>query len=283
KFLHKMGSTVSICNHSFLVLNIALSQIGPLYYENNVQPGECMVRKVGKVWYRVEARPDMYVNRYTDKDVALPIIESVLAAFTAGATVVVAGDMLSVITITGPFLAMLPMDKMNLLEKLIDLTKTLVMGINKDITKGGPIVWSDGWYFGHSKHLNIINGPEIDYNCILDNGTRTVCVNTNATKMSIEDMSLNKTEERNLTNTVNEVFNSISVNGSNHLTEEHVLDWHSRNKLRYNYLSLNMEPTQNMMKHNFFRSDGEMRRLFKAIDKNNDGKLSRQEVLDFYA
>lgn len=51
-----MGSTASICNHTELILNVALSQLGPMYYENLLRPGMCMDREVGKVWFTVDGR-----------------------------------------------------------------------------------------------------------------------------------------------------------------------------------------------------------------------------------
>lgn len=70
-----MGSTVSICNATNIILNLALSQVGPLYYQNNVKPGECMKRDVGKVWYTIKA--NVYTgqeNVYNDWSVAKPIV-----------------------------------------------------------------------------------------------------------------------------------------------------------------------------------------------------------------
>ncbi len=50
-----MGSTVSICNATNLLINIFLSQVVDLYYEFKVKPNECMTRSVGKVWFTVKA------------------------------------------------------------------------------------------------------------------------------------------------------------------------------------------------------------------------------------
>ena len=41
-----MGASVSICNATNLILNIALQQAFPLFWENRVGPGQCMDRKV---------------------------------------------------------------------------------------------------------------------------------------------------------------------------------------------------------------------------------------------
>jgi hypothetical protein len=50
-----MGSTVSICNATNLLINIFLSQVEDLYYEFKVKPNECMTRSVGKVWFTIKA------------------------------------------------------------------------------------------------------------------------------------------------------------------------------------------------------------------------------------
>jgi hypothetical protein len=70
-----MGSTLSLCNATPLILNLALSQVGPLFYENQVLPGECWVQRTGKVWFTIEARPYLGdENKYTNAERVLPII-----------------------------------------------------------------------------------------------------------------------------------------------------------------------------------------------------------------
>ncbi len=70
-----MGTTASICNATNIILNIALSQVGPLHYQNRVMPGECWKQPVGKVWFTIDAT--LYTgkeNIYTDWSVAKPIV-----------------------------------------------------------------------------------------------------------------------------------------------------------------------------------------------------------------
>lgn len=70
-----MGATLSFCNATNLILNLALSQVGPLYYENHVYPGQCWRQNTGAVHFTLSA--DVYTgqdNVYTDWSVAKPIL-----------------------------------------------------------------------------------------------------------------------------------------------------------------------------------------------------------------
>ncbi|XP_021960806.1 uncharacterized protein LOC110856622 [Folsomia candida] len=68
-----MGSTISIVNETNCILNIALKQVTPLYYENKVMPGQVVKREVGKIWFTVEATLWSGFNDYDDvlKDLSL--------------------------------------------------------------------------------------------------------------------------------------------------------------------------------------------------------------------
>jgi len=44
----KMGGSISLVNTTNLPLDISLDQLGPLYYENNVQPGSVFHRDTGE-------------------------------------------------------------------------------------------------------------------------------------------------------------------------------------------------------------------------------------------
>ncbi|OXA60227.1 uncharacterized protein LOC110842607 [Folsomia candida] len=78
-----MGSTVSICNNSTCILNMAMKQITPLYYENEMQPGQCIEREVGKVWFTLEAKLWNGENGYdTFQDIVFPITIITLTALT---------------------------------------------------------------------------------------------------------------------------------------------------------------------------------------------------------
>ena len=79
-----MGSTVSICNATNIILNLALAQVSPLYYENKVSPGECWRVTTGKSYFTIEANVyNSEDNLYTDQSVVKPII---------AASIVVVGD-----------------------------------------------------------------------------------------------------------------------------------------------------------------------------------------------
>lgn len=83
-----MGSTVSIINKTNLVLNIALLQLSPLYFENGVPPNGTMTRRVGKVWFGIQAKWDLFENRYSDGQnvavISTTSIAAILGAITAG-------------------------------------------------------------------------------------------------------------------------------------------------------------------------------------------------------
>lgn len=69
-----MGASVSVCNLTVIVLNVALKHLGPLYYHNQLMPGECAQFKTGQFWFTVEARVwKNGTNDYTDAMVGLPI------------------------------------------------------------------------------------------------------------------------------------------------------------------------------------------------------------------
>lgn len=49
-----MGNTVTLCNLTKAILVVRLSQLTPLYYDYDLEPGKCMERKVGMVWFTIE-------------------------------------------------------------------------------------------------------------------------------------------------------------------------------------------------------------------------------------
>ena len=70
-----MGASVSICNLTFIAVNVALKHLGPLYYSNHLMPSDCVTFKPGKVWFTVEVRVwKNGTNDYTDAMAALPIV-----------------------------------------------------------------------------------------------------------------------------------------------------------------------------------------------------------------
>ena len=68
-----MGSSISIRNATEVPLNISLKQLGPLYYKNEVKPGEEVTWDVGKVWFTIEAKISNG-NAYRERDRVIPIV-----------------------------------------------------------------------------------------------------------------------------------------------------------------------------------------------------------------
>lgn len=80
-----MGASVSICNLTFIAVNVALKQLGPLYFANQLMPQDCVTFKPGKVWFTVEARVWKNGNNdYTNAMAALPIVGLVQSLQAAG-------------------------------------------------------------------------------------------------------------------------------------------------------------------------------------------------------
>jgi len=60
-----------------------MKQVTPLYYQNEVYPGDCVQREVGKVWFTLEAKLWNGNNGYdTLEDIVFPITMITLAALT---------------------------------------------------------------------------------------------------------------------------------------------------------------------------------------------------------
>ncbi|KAH8919442.1 hypothetical protein BT69DRAFT_1353128 [Atractiella rhizophila] len=78
---------VTIHNKTKKVLNIAFSQVCPLYHENSVGPTENLVRNVGSVWFTIECKVDNGSNRYSvaesTKSIALVCTASLSVAALA--------------------------------------------------------------------------------------------------------------------------------------------------------------------------------------------------------
>lgn len=60
-----MGATVSVCNLTLITINVALKQLGPIYYVNQLEPDGCASFKTGRVWFTIEAK---IFNRYQSND-----------------------------------------------------------------------------------------------------------------------------------------------------------------------------------------------------------------------
>lgn len=80
-----MGSTVSVCNATNIILNLALAQLDPLYYENKVSPGECWRVTTGKSFFTIEANVyNSEDNLYTDSSVVKPMIAASMVVIEPG-------------------------------------------------------------------------------------------------------------------------------------------------------------------------------------------------------
>lgn len=148
-----MGSTISIHNDTEVTLNIALSQVGPLYYQNCIAPGQCATFDVGKVWFTIEGRVWNGENEYNGNEIARSIINCTLEAIavfmiifnvqrnaiTFGRTAELLGKAMSEVKIAHET------DVTNqLLKRLFD----------------GRAINSPGWYCGYDRHVSISGGPK---------------------------------------------------------------------------------------------------------------------------
>jgi hypothetical protein len=77
-----------IHNRSTIPLTISLDQLGCLYYENNVKPGQTFDRNTGAVWFTIRAKLYDPKQRTSNWSCAKPILEviggAILSAATAG-------------------------------------------------------------------------------------------------------------------------------------------------------------------------------------------------------
>jgi hypothetical protein len=77
-----MGGGLSVCNKTSAVAHISFAQVGPLYYQNYVNPGDCMTKNgIGNIHVTINARLGIQGNEYNDGDIALPIAACVASAF----------------------------------------------------------------------------------------------------------------------------------------------------------------------------------------------------------
>jgi len=70
-----MGSSISIVNETDEKLHICLKQVTPLYFKNDVVPGDRFSAVVGKVWFTIEVRHAREHNKY-DKYLINSIVKS---------------------------------------------------------------------------------------------------------------------------------------------------------------------------------------------------------------
>lgn len=77
---------IYIHNRTCLPMSFALSQIGPLYMENNVPPGQFMKRHVGSVHFTIQAKVynGTKASEFSPNDNILPILGIGFATLTIG-------------------------------------------------------------------------------------------------------------------------------------------------------------------------------------------------------
>lgn len=97
---------MSIKNETDHDLTISLNQVGPLYYENIVKPGETFYRETGAVHFTVKAWIHDPENELNDWSVAKPIVFATIGSIvgaaaaipTAGASLAIAEGVATVFT-----------------------------------------------------------------------------------------------------------------------------------------------------------------------------------------
>ncbi len=69
-----MGGTLSVANYTETEVNMSFKQLTPLYYQNNLRPGQTMYRNTGAVHFTIAAITDTGSNRYSDWDNIVPLV-----------------------------------------------------------------------------------------------------------------------------------------------------------------------------------------------------------------
>lgn len=176
-----MGSSVTIFNDTDVILNIALSQIGPLYYENAVQPGQCAKFTVGKVWFTVEGRVWNGDNEYDGIQVARPIIDATLEAVMIFMLILTNGrNAIGYVGRVGEKLAQAKSEVKAAHES--DTTNNLLQRLFN-----GSAINSPGWYFGNDRCISISGGPKYVSVVDEDNDFHKIDVNTLHNSFEIKD------------------------------------------------------------------------------------------------
>ncbi|KAG4067088.1 hypothetical protein HA402_000079 [Bradysia odoriphaga] len=149
----KMGSTVSIYNDTDVALNIALCQVGPLHYQNLIQPGNCATFNVGKVWFTIEGRVWNGDNEYDGLQVSQSIIEATLAAVTIFMILFDKTRAPIAAAEVGVKFAK-AMNEVKMAHETETTNKLLLRLFN------GKAINSPGWYFGNDRCISISGGPK---------------------------------------------------------------------------------------------------------------------------
>lgn len=137
-----------------MILNIALSQVGPLHYQNEIHPGQCFETTVGKVWFSVEGRIWNGENDYTYEDVALPIVNTIILSLSIGYAAIgaaigsaAAGVESAAVEVAGTT------QVLNFFGRGL----AVVGSVTEQLTDG---LRSPGWYFGNDRRICITGGPK---------------------------------------------------------------------------------------------------------------------------
>jgi hypothetical protein len=176
-----MGSEISITNQTDFSLNITVKQVSPLYYQNNVMPGETITRTVGKVHFTIEARILNGTNGYSDMDnvkkigkivgvtVAMPIV---LGGFILLRTKLPTGNLFGMIGNAATDIAISSAPTVARSAFNAVTNENTAGSTNVERTNGTgqefriPAEWctdacvkSKGWYMNTDKHFFICGGP----------------------------------------------------------------------------------------------------------------------------
>ncbi|CAG8561071.1 2189_t:CDS:2 [Ambispora gerdemannii] len=143
-----MGGSMSITNETNVSLNIALKQMTPLYYQNDVKPGETMYRSTGAVHFTIEANID-YARRhqYSKMRKFVPITLLSLGSLLT------LGSLLAVANVGMPVW---------FIKVLMALGQISVGGgmAYRELSKNASLS-SHGWYAGYNHRLAIRGGPKV--------------------------------------------------------------------------------------------------------------------------
>ena len=91
-----MGASVSVTNDTNVPLAVTLSQVGPLHYQNVLEPGKTHTFECGAVWFTLTAhvnlaRDEIFSNWSVAKPIAMATAAAIIGALTGGLGPTVAG------------------------------------------------------------------------------------------------------------------------------------------------------------------------------------------------
>lgn len=159
-----MGGGLSICNKTSAVAHISFSQVGSLYYQNYVNPGDCMTRNgIGNIHVTINARLGIQGNEYNDGDIALPIATCVASAFSLVCpTVGVIATGMEAICLSAGFAISSAITTTGSCAMLIGMGSAGVVAVIGSMSIANAvkdIAISDSGYYTNCKRWDLIGGP----------------------------------------------------------------------------------------------------------------------------